>query len=84
MNNKVLVKVIVPYFEKSFDMYLPVNELVWKNVKLITKSIFDFENIAFNYDDSYYLVNSDTGIVYDNNVVLYDTDIRNGSKLVLL
>ena len=30
MNNKVLVKLLVPELNSSFDIFLPVNELIWK------------------------------------------------------
>ena len=42
MNNKVLVKVYVPTLDSSYDVFIPVNELVWKANKLIVKSISDY------------------------------------------
>ena len=39
MNNKVLVKLLVPELNSSFDIFLPVNELIWKIKKMLVKSI---------------------------------------------
>ena len=37
MNNKVLVKVTVLELGISYDIFLPVNELIWKLKKLMIK-----------------------------------------------
>ena len=63
MKDKVLIKLIVPEIDKTFDLFLPVNELIWKTKKLITKSISDITNIPLiAYDCS--LVSKDTGKIY--------------------
>jgi len=32
MKNKVLVHVLVPELDADFDLFIPVNELIWKIV----------------------------------------------------
>ena len=39
MENKVLIKLIMPELDEEFDIFIPVNELIWKIKKLIIKSI---------------------------------------------
>ena len=41
MENKVLIRVMVPLLDDSFDCFIPVNEVIWKIKKLIIKSISD-------------------------------------------
>lgn len=41
MKNKVLVKLIVPEIDSNFDLFIPVNELIWKIKKLMIKSVSD-------------------------------------------
>ena len=41
MENKILVNLIMPELDSNFDVFIPVNELVWKVVKLSIKSISD-------------------------------------------
>ena len=84
MKNKVLVKVIVPEINDSFDLFIPVNDLIWKINKLIIKCIFDSINIAIDRNKEFALINIDTCRIYNNNEIVIDTDIRNGSKLMLL
>ena len=44
MKNKVLVKIIVPSLDTSFDLFIPVNELIWKIERLAVKAISDLTN----------------------------------------
>ncbi len=84
MENKVLIKLIVPELDKSFDVYIPVNELIWKIKKLFLKSISDLTNIEIDLEMDYLLLNKDTCEVYTNNNLIIDTNIRNGSELLFL
>ena len=38
MENKVLIKLLVPALDRNFDLFIPVNELIWKINKLMVKS----------------------------------------------
>lgn len=84
MKNKVLVKLIIPELDTTFDVFVPVNEVMWKAKKLITKSIFDLTGGAIDMEKEYVLINKNTGQCYDNNTILYDTDIRNATELLFL
>lgn len=84
MNNKVLIKLIIPELNKSYDIFIPVNELVWKIIKLITKSISDLTGGALDLKGEYILLNSSLGKVYKNNDIIIDTEIRNSTELILL
>ena len=83
MKNKVLIKLIVPELDQEFDIFIPVNELVWKIKKLLLKSISDLANINLNQDLEYILMNKYTSEIYDNNTLIINTNIRNGSELLL-
>ena len=84
MNNKVLVKVYVPTLNNSYDIFIPVNELIWKANKLIVKSISDLNQNALDIKEKYIFVNKITCQIYASNDIIRDTDIRNGTELVLL
>ena len=83
MENKVLVSVLFPQLEKDFDVFIPVNELVWKIKKLILKSIMDLCDADINAKNSD-LINLGTGKIYGNNDIIINTDIRNGAELMLI
>lgn len=84
MQNKVLIKLIVPELDFNFDVFIPVNEMVWKIKKLLVKSISDLVNINMSQELEYELLNKDSCTVYSNNDVVINTDIRNGSELLLI
>ncbi len=83
MENKVLIKLIVPELEMNFDLFIPVNEVIWKVKKMVVKSVSDITNINFNAEN-YNLVNKDNSKIYNNNDIIIDTDIRNATELILL
>ena len=84
MNNKVLVKIIIPELNLSYDVFIPVNEYIWKVKKLLVKSISEMSNIHLDIDGNFTLINKDTGLSYDENNILIRTDIRNATELILL
>lgn len=83
MNNKILINVDVPEIDCDYDLFIPVNELVWKVNKLVIKSISDLSGIPLNTHDNYIFINKITNKVYNSNEIIVDTDIRNGTELIL-
>lgn len=84
MENKVLVKIYVPMLDESYDIFLPVNDYVWKINKYIVKLISDLSSGVLPINKNYIIANIDTGTIYDNNTIVINTDIRNSTKLILL
>ena len=84
MKNKVLVRLIVPEIDNEYDLFIPVNELMWKIKKLIAKSVGDLSGGSWNFYDDCTIINKLTCQVYSDNDVIIDTDIRNGTELLLL
>lgn len=83
MNNKILIKLMVPEFEISFDLFIPINEIVWKIKKMIAKSISDITSVDFNTND-YILIDKNSSRIYKNNDIIINTDIRNTAELLFL
>lgn len=84
MSNKVLINLYVPTLGESYDLFIPVNEIMWKVNRLIVKMISDSTEGMFNLDRDYAMINVDTGRVYDNNDIIINTDIRNATKILLV
>ena len=84
IENKVLVSLNVPVLEQKYDIYVPVNRKVHNVIKMIKASLFDLSKGTFTIDTNCVLYNQETGIPYDMNMLVRDTDIRNGSKIILL
>ena len=84
MNNKVLIKLILPELDTSFDILIPVNEIIWKIKKLLVKSVSDLEGIKLDMNAEYILLNKRNNRIYNNNEIVINPDIRNSTELLLI
>lgn len=84
MNNKVLVKLVVPEIDSIYDIYLPVNKKIGNIIILLNKAIYELSNGDFPLSEFNSLYNANTKVRYQADLLLANTDIRNGTKLILL
>ncbi len=85
MKNKVIVKAVFPSIDKVYDIKIPVNELIWKVSSLVTKAVYDMNGIPYDINnDNFAIINKETGLIYESNSIVIDTDIRNGSELFFI
>ena len=84
MNDKVMVKVIVPEINKTYDMFLPINKKIGTIVQLLNKGINELSMGDFPVSNTNKLYNAETLQMYEPNTLLFNTDIRNSTKLVVL
>lgn len=84
MTNKVLIKLYVPMLGEVYDLFIPVNEIMWKINKLIVKSVSDLSDGTLPLNKNYILVNIETGKIYNSNEIIINTDIRNSTKIALI
>ena len=84
MNKKVLVKIFAPEFDQIFDVYIPVNYLVWKINKMLAKCIGDLCDYDLDLRKEFLLINKLTNEIYGNNKSIRDTNIRNGTELIII
>lgn len=84
IDNKVLVTVNVPSLESKYDVYIPVNRKVHSVIKMLCNSLLMLSQGSFVVKDNYLLYDANTGNIYDVNLLIRDTDIRNGSTVILL
>ncbi len=84
MDNKVLVNLSVPEAGKTYDVYLPVNRKIGNIIILLNKAVNELSNGEIEAQNDNGLYNADTGELYNADTLLINTDIRNGTKLILL
>ena len=84
MNNKVLVELVVPVLEVRYDVYIPVNKKIGNVIILLSKVVGDLSMGYFEENDYNKLYDGDTGEKYGVDVLVRDTNIRNGSRLILM
>lgn len=85
MNNyKYLVELVVPSIDAKYDIYFPVNRRIGNIIELLNKALFDETNGAYVGSSKTMLYDSSTGDIYNVNLLVRDTNIKNGSIVVLL
>ena len=78
-DNKLLVELYVLSLDKKFEIFIPVNEKIGNITNLLEKNFFGYIN-----QKKYVLLNLYNGKVYNNNDIVKNTDIKNGTKLILI
>lgn len=80
---KILVELYVPEIEEQYELYIPVNKTVGYCIKQIKKMLKEhYEELSDDLNVN--LNNKRTGQMYSNNILIRNTNIRNGSQLALL
>ena len=83
MKDKVLVKLVVPIIDESYDIFLPVSRKIGSVIKLLNKAIGELSNGLYVGGTSNFLYSSETGERYNLDAIVKSTDIRNGARIVL-
>ena len=79
-DNKLFVNLYVLILDKHFELFLPVDEKVGNIVKLLDKSLLD----SYSNNKDFCLLNLYSGNLYKNNDIVRNTDIQNGTRLILI
>ena len=83
--NKYLVTFLVPVIELKFDAYIPNNKKIGTIKKKILSYIMEYTDNSFNIEfENLRLIDKLTGINYINNIYVKDTNIKNGSIIILI
>lgn len=84
MKNKYLITILIPDIEYEFDVYIPSNKKLGTIKKYLYSSINELTNGAFKIKDNVIFIDRDNGITYDNDKLIKDSGIKNGTKIVLI
>ena len=79
-DNKLLVDLYVLALDKHFEIFIRVDEKVGNIVNLLDNSLLSM----VSNNNKFALLNLYSGAVYKNNDVVRNTDISNGTKLMLM
>ena len=67
----------------DYNIFIPISKRVGNIIQLLIKAINEL-GTNIDFDKSILLYNRNTGQQYNPNDLIYDTDIRNGTELILL
>ena len=83
-NNKILVELDIPLIEKSYDLYIPINKTIGTVKKLIEDGLYEITEGAYSPRQDSNFFSKDTGQIYDINKKVRETDLKNGSRIILV
>lgn len=82
--NKILIELEIPLIEKKYDLFIPINKKVGTIKKLIEDSLVDLTDNAYTPKEESNFYSKETGEIYDVNKNVRDTDLKNGSRILLI
>ena len=84
MNNKILIRLVVPEVDECYDIFIPINVRVGTVINLINKMLMEFTNGEFEQNNKRQLYNVDNSLAYDINDLIRNTNIKNASNVIFL
>ena len=84
MNNKILVELEIPLIEKKYDLFIPINKKIGTIKTLIENSLFELTDEAYVPKNDTNFYSKETGEIFDVNKTVRDTNLKNGSRIILI
>lgn len=82
--NKILIELEIPLIEKIYDLYIPINKKIGTVKRLIEESLVEITDNAYDIKPETNFYSKETGQVYDVNKTVRETDLKNGSRIILI
>lgn len=84
MNNKILIELQIPLIEKQFDLFIPINKKIGTIKNLVEQALVELTDSAYTPKAESNFYSKETGDIYDVNKTVRDTDLKNGSRIILI
>lgn len=82
--NKILIELEVPLIEKKYDLFIPINKKVGTIKTLLEEALKDITDDDYEIREDTNFYSKDTGEIYNVNETVRDTDLQNGSRIILI
>ena len=82
--NKILVLVYIPEIEQEYDVYIPINKKIGTIKKYLISSIEEFNDGNVSNIEKLKLYDKESSMKYNNDTLVKDSEIKNGTKLILM
>ena len=82
--DKVLVEVFVPVLNHSYDMFVPLRSPMYEVLELIKKAVQEVSDGRFIPNENTTICHRADGTIIYINLSVYELEIRNGDKLMLI
>ena len=84
MNNKILIELEIPLIEKRYDLFIPINKKIGTIKNLIENARVELTDSAYVPKDDSNFYSKEIGEIFDVNKTVRDTNLRNGSRIILI
>ncbi len=83
MDFRVYIVVYVPILEKKYEILVPIDRKIHDLISLLKKSIPELSKDYYETRQPS-LYNKNSGNIYDLNTIIKDSNIRTGTRLLLI
>lgn len=80
---RVYVVIDMPIIDKKIELFVPSDRRIYELVRILKNNIPELKNNYYEYNEPN-LFNKTTGNMYDMNMIIKDSDIKMGTRLVLI
>ena len=81
---KVLVEVYIPALEMTFDAFVPLQSQMSEVLELVKKAAAEMSDGRFVANRNTAICYREDGTIININLSVFELEIRNGSKLMLI
>lgn len=82
--NKILVVVNIPFFNETLNVFIPVNKKVGTIKKVLIDMVMEYSNYSILNAENLKLYDKNACKLLDNNTYISNSNLHNGSVLILL
>lgn len=84
MKNKILIHLLVPEIDESYDIFIPINVRIGTVIKLLNKALEELTNGVYQEKSTRKLYSVIDSTAYQVNLLVRETNIRNGVTVILM
>lgn len=82
--NQILIKVYIPGIEKSYEVWIPPQKRIYNLIVLLVKAISELNDNSYRPRTMPMLYDKKTSEMYNVDNIIAETNIKNGTELVLI
>lgn len=83
MDFRVFVVIDAPIIDKKYELFVPVDRRIHDLIRILKNSIPDLSQGYYEKNEPN-LYNKTDGTIYDLNLIIKDSNIKMGTRLVLV
>ena len=83
MNFRVFVVIEAPILDQKYELFVPVDRRIHDLIKILKETLPELSNEYYSKNQPN-IYNKSTGKLYDINQIIKNSDIKMGTRLILL